>query len=110
MKYILFFTLILSGLIANAANVKNTPEITSSSKVEMYTALFWAPCKEAKALLQSRGIEFETYNVTFSRTNAKAMKKRSGGRMDVPQIFVDDLYFGDLAALKSYFTTNTKTE
>jgi glutaredoxin len=38
------------------------------------------------------------------------MMKRSGGRMDVPQIFVDDLYFGDLAALKSYFTTNTKTE
>ncbi len=36
MKYILFLTLILSGLIANAANV----EITSSSKVDMYTALF----------------------------------------------------------------------
>ncbi|MDP6937127.1 MAG: hypothetical protein QGF36_06835 [Candidatus Marinimicrobia bacterium] len=40
MKYILFLTLILSGLIANAANVENTPEITSSSKVDMYTALF----------------------------------------------------------------------
>lgn len=40
MKNILFLTLILSGLIANAANVEKTLEITSSSKVEMYTALF----------------------------------------------------------------------
>ncbi len=30
--------------------------------------------------------------------------------MDVPQIFVDDLYFGDLATLKSYFNTNKKTD
>ena len=79
--------------------------ITPESKVEMYTALFWAPCKEAKALLQSRGIEFDTHLVTFSRKTAAEMKKRTGGNMAVPQIIVDDKYFGELAELKSYFKT-----
>ena len=77
--------------------------ITKESKVEVYTALFWKPCKEAKELLQSRGIDFDTKMVTFSRKKVKEMARRTGGKTSVPQIFVDDQYFGGLAELISYF-------
>lgn len=110
MKYIIVFFLLLTSTFATDEKNKPSIEITSTSKVEMYTAFFWKPCSEAKALLQSRGIEFETFNISLSRTNAATMKKRSGGRMDVPQIFVEDQYFGDLAALKAYFDTGDSTE
>ncbi|HIN19953.1 MAG TPA: hypothetical protein EYM76_03640 [Candidatus Marinimicrobia bacterium] len=55
--------------------------------------------------MQSRGIEFDTHLVTFSRKTAAEMKNRTGGKMAVPQIIVDDKYFGELAELKSYFIT-----
>ena len=80
--------------------------ITQNSKVEVYTALFWAPCKEAKLLLQSRGIDFDTKMVTFSRKKVNEMAKRTGGKTFVPQIFVDDQYFGGLAELISYYKEN----
>ena len=79
--------------------------LTSKSKVEMYTALFWTPCNEAKALLQSRGIDFETHLITLSRKNVAEMAKRTGGKTFVPQILVDDSYFGGLTELKSYYKT-----
>jgi len=31
------------------------------------------------------------------------MAKRTGGQTSVPQIFVDDKYFGGLSELKKYF-------
>ena len=31
------------------------------------------------------------------------MSKRTGGKISVPQIFVDDKYFGGLAELISYY-------
>ena len=42
-------------------------KITQESNVLIYTNLFWAPCKEAKMLLQSRGIDYSTKLVTFSK-------------------------------------------
>ena len=77
--------------------------ITKESKVEVYTALFWTPCKEAKLLLQSRGIDFDTKMITFSRNKVEEMVKRTGGKTSVPQIFVDDKYFGGLTELISYY-------
>ncbi len=40
MKHTLILTLIISGLIANTADERQAIEITPTSKVEMYTALF----------------------------------------------------------------------
>ena len=77
--------------------------ITQGSKVLVYTNLFWAPCKEAKALLQSRGIDYNTKLVTFSKKSVNEMAKKAGGRTSVPQIFVDEKYFGGLLELKDYY-------
>ena len=88
-----------------AEKVENIEEIniTQESRVLVYTNLFWAPCREAKALLQSRGIDYSTKLVTFSRKNVNEMATKTGGKTSVPQIFVDDKYFGGLLELKKYY-------
>ena len=99
----LILILMVGSLFADEAQTVEVINITQESKVEVYTALFWAPCKEAKVLLQSRGIDFDTKMVTFSRKRVNEMEKRTGGKTFVPQIFVDDKYFGGLTELISYY-------
>ena len=77
--------------------------ITQESKVLVYTTLFWTPCKEAKMLLQSRGIDYNTKLITFSKKSINEMAEKTGGKISVPQIFVDDKYFGGLLELKEYY-------
>ena len=88
-----------------AMKVESVQEIniTEESKVLVYTNLFWAPCKEAKMLLQSRGIDYSTKLITFSKKSVNEMAKKTGGKIYVPQIFVDDKYFGGLLELKEYY-------
>ena len=109
MKYTLI-VLLSAYAFAGSISLDKKIKITSSSKVEMYTALFWVPCNEAKALLKSRGIEFESHMVTFSRKTTAEMKKRTGGKTFVPQTMVDDHYFGGLAELIVYFKDKHITE
>ena len=99
----LILILMVGRLFANDSQTKEVINITQNSKVEIYSALFWAPCKEAKSLLQSRGIDFDTKMITFSRNRVEEMVKRTGGKTFVPQIFVDDKYFGGLIELISYY-------
>ena len=54
-------------------------------------------------LLQSRGIDYSTKLVTFSKKSVNKMAKETGGKLSVPQIFVDDKYFGGLLELKDYY-------
>ena len=93
----------VGSLFAAETQTVEIINITQNSKVEVYTALFWAPCKEAKLLLQSRGIDFDAIMVTFSRKKVNEMAKRTDGKTFVPQIFVDDQYFGGLKELISYY-------
>jgi len=102
MKKIIILLMICS-LFSSGITVDKGINITEKSKVLIYTTLFWAPCKEAKALLQSRGVDFSTKLVTFSKKNVKEMSKKTGGEISVPQIFVDDKYFGGLLELKRYY-------
>ena len=95
--------LMVGSMFANDSQTKEVINITQNSKVEIYSALFWAPCKEAKSLLQSRGIDFDTKMITFSRNRVEEMVKRTGGKTSVPQIFVDNKYFGGLTELMSYY-------
>ena len=99
MKKVLFIMML--GLMFGQSTESVT--ITKNSKVEVYSALFWAPCKEAKKLLQSRGIDYTTKMITFSRKNTNELIKKTGGKSSMPQIFVDDIHFGGLSELKSYF-------
>ena len=99
----LILLLMLGSLFAVGTQTVEIINITKESKIEVYTALFWKPCKEAKELLQSRGIDFDAKMVTFSRKKDGEMAKRTGGKTSVPQIFVDDKYFGGLAELITYY-------
>ena len=99
----LILILVFGSLFAYETQNIEIINITKESKVEVYTALFWAPCREAKALLQSRGIDFDAKMVTFSRKKVEEMAKRTGGKTSVPQIFVDAKYFGGLEELISYY-------
>ena len=99
----LILILMVGSLFANDSQTIEVVNITQNSKVEIYSALFWTPCKEAKVLLQSRGIDFDVILVTFFRKKTNEMAKRTGGKTSVPQIFVDDQYFGGLAELISYY-------
>ena len=93
----------ICSLFAEKVDSVEKINITQGSKVLVYTNLFWAPCKEAKALLQSRGIDYSTKLVTFSKKSVNEMAKKTGGRTSVPQIFVDEKYFGGLLELKDYY-------
>lgn len=95
--------LMICSLFANKVEKNEVINITKESKVLVYSNLFWAPCKEAKTLLQSRGIDYSTKLITFSKKSVKEMANKTGGKTSVPQIFVDDKYFGGLSELKEYF-------
>jgi len=41
--------------------------------------------------------------ITFSRNKTEEMVKRTSGKTSVPQIFVDNKYFGGLTELISYY-------
>ena len=73
------------------------------SKVEMYSSM-WCPfCHRAKRLLQSKGVDFEEYDVDANPTLRQEMTARSGGRRTVPQIFIGDHHVGgsdELVALE----------
>ena len=102
MKKIMWI-LMICGLFANKVEKNEVINITKESKVLVYSNLFWTPCKEAKTLLQSRGIDYSTKLITFSKKSVKEMANKTGGKTSVPQIFVDNKYFGGLSELKEYF-------
>ena len=64
----------------------------------------WCPfCHRAKQLLQSKGAEFEEFDVDVNPALRNEMTQRSGGRQTVPQIFINDLHIGgsdELVALE----------
>ncbi|MBP7709552.1 MAG: glutaredoxin 3 [Rickettsiales bacterium] len=70
-------------------------------KVLIYTTTVCPYCTRAKALLQRKGVAFTEIKITDDEVRNEMMKK-SGGRMTVPQIFIDDKHVGgcdDLYAL-----------
>ncbi|MEH6789170.1 glutaredoxin 3 [Parasphingorhabdus sp.] len=72
------------------------------SKVEIYTKFTCGYCFRAKALLESKNVKFEEFDISMGGEKREEMIQRSGGRMTVPQIFIDDRHVGgsdDLAAL-----------
>ncbi len=73
------------------------------SKVEIYSSMFCPFCHRAKALLSSKGVEFDEIDVDMNRDARAEMIERSGGGRTVPQIFIDDHCVGgsdELAALE----------
>ncbi len=65
------------------------------AKIIIYTAPVCSYCVQAKRLLSRKGVSFEEIDVSRNPELRRKVIEMSGGRMTVPQIFVDDAYIGD---------------
>lgn len=63
-------------------------------KVEIYTKTTCGFCVRAKKLLEMKKVPFEEYPVDFGGEKKAEMVERAGGRMTVPQIFIDGKHVG----------------
>lgn len=72
------------------------------ANVEIYTKVGCPYCARAKALLQSKGVEFTEYDAAGDPALREQMHKRAPGSRTYPQVFIDDKLIGgsdDLMAL-----------
>jgi glutaredoxin 3 len=72
------------------------------AQVEVYSSIFCPYCARAKALLERKGVAFETIDVIEQPGRRTEMVERAGGRTSVPQIFINGEHIGgcdDLHAL-----------
>ena len=58
-------------------------------------------CQQAKALLESRGIEYEERNVQENWTREQLLEAVPTART-LPQIFLDDNYIGGFTELRKH--------
>ena len=65
------------------------------AKIVMYTTQVCPYCVQAKRLLNRKGIVFEEIDVSRDPELRRTMIQKAGGRLTVPQIFVDDRHIGD---------------
>ena len=73
------------------------------SKVEIYTKFLCPYCTRAKTLLTQKGAAFEEHDISMGGAPRAEMLERSGGRMTVPQVFINGQHIGgsdELAALE----------
>jgi glutaredoxin 3 len=73
------------------------------ARVEIYTKFFCGYCGRAKRLLDSKGVNYDEYDITMGGPKRQEMLQRSNGRSTVPQIFINDRHIGgsdDLAELE----------
>ena len=72
------------------------------SKVEIYTKWGCPYCARAKALLDSKGVAYEEYDITLGGPKKAEMMARVPNARTVPQVLIADQAIGgsdDLAAL-----------
>ncbi|MCY7338726.1 MAG: glutaredoxin 3 [Sphingomonas bacterium] len=73
------------------------------AKLEIYTKATCPFCLRAKRMLQMKKVEYAEYSVDRGGPKKDEMVERSGGRMTVPQIFINGRHVGgcdDLMALE----------
>ena len=71
-------------------------------KITMYSGDPCPYCGAAKALLKSKNIEIEEFDIWKDAAKAKEMLQRTNGKRTIPQMFMGDHYIGgndDLQAL-----------
>lgn len=69
------------------------------AQVEIYTKAWCGYCTRAKALLESKGVPFEEYDITLGGPRREEMLSRANGGTTVPQIFIDGRHVGGSDAL-----------
>ncbi|MDC0511969.1 glutaredoxin 3 [bacterium] len=71
-------------------------------KITMYSGDPCPYCGAAKALLKSKNIEIEEFDIWKDAAKAKEMLQRTNGKRTIPQMFIGEHYIGgndDLQAL-----------
>ena len=63
-------------------------------KVTMYSLYPCPYCNAAKALLKSKNVEIEEFDIWKDSTKAKEMLQRTNGARTIPQIFIGTHYVG----------------
>jgi glutaredoxin 3 len=71
------------------------------AKVEIYTKMMCGFCHRAKTLLEMKKVAYEEYAVDFGGSKKAEMVERAGGRMTVPQIFINGHHVGGCDELMS---------
>ena len=61
----------------------------STARVEIYTKWGCPYCVAAKALLDSKGVTYEEYDITMGGPKREEMVARVPGASTVPQILID---------------------
>jgi glutaredoxin 3 len=64
------------------------------AKVEVYSTNYCPYCMRAKALLRSKGVDFEEFDVTDNPELRARMVELAGGRWTVPEIFINGAIIG----------------
>ena len=59
-------------------------------KITMYSGDPCPYCGAAKALLKSKNIEIEEFDIWKDAAKAKEMLQRTNGKRTIPQMFIDD--------------------
>ncbi len=70
-------------------------------KVEVFTAPVCFYCKQAKSLLELKGIAYQEIDISEDPELRANVMERSGGRTSVPQIFINDKHVGGFAELRA---------
>ncbi|MFC7165550.1 glutaredoxin 3 [Halospeciosus flavus] len=68
--------------------------MSDEPRVEIYTKTQCPYCEKAKDLFDSKGVDYETYNVTGDEELFEEMKERANGRETAPEVFIDDELVG----------------
>ncbi len=68
--------------------------MSEEPRVEVYTKENCPYCDKAKDLLDEKGVEYETYNVTGDEELFEEMVERADGRKTAPEVFIDDELIG----------------
>lgn len=63
------------------------------SHIEIYTKKYCPYCQRAKALLKSKGVSYEEFEVSNDEALQQEMRARSG-RSTVPQVFINNQHIG----------------
>jgi glutaredoxin 3 len=82
--------------------MSETPQSAQPAHVEIYTKWGCPYCHRAKALFESKGVEFKEYDTTMGGPMRVEMLERAPGSRTVPQIFINGKSIGgcdDLMAL-----------
>lgn len=74
-------------------------------KIDIYTSRFDPECIRAKGLLDRSGVDYNEFDVDRDEFHREIMRKRSGGRTTVPQVFINGQAIGGYEGLEGYLAS-----